>query len=407
MERGKRIEERPRPLSAVFVKSVKKPGRYSDGPGGHGLSLLVKPGWRGRMAKSWSQRLRINGQAFNIGLGSYPVVTLSSAREVALENRRAVAHGKDPRTPPADVPTFAEAVDAVIAERSPGWKSSKTPKRWRARMDTYAIPTLGSKLVTEITTSDVLAVLLPIWVEKPETGRQVRENTSVIMEWVIGQNHRSDNPASKAILKSLSKQSQRVKHFRALPHAEVGPAIRRISATDGHPTTKLAFEYLAYTAARSGEARLAKWSEVDLEDRVWIVPESRMKNRLEHKVPLSENAVDVLRRAQEFRDGSGLIFPSARGKAMSDSTISKLLREHQIGTTPHGLRSSFRDWAAECTDVPREIAEFALAHVMGSEAELAYRRTDYFERRRKLMDDWAEYLAVPLLAGPRETGESR
>ena len=130
------------------------------------------------------------------------------------------------------------------------------------------------------------------------------------------------------------------------------------------------------------------------------MPKSRMKNGLEHKVPLSEAALDVLHRAQEFSDGSGLIFPSERGKTMSDSTISKLLRDNQVGTTPHGLRSSFRDWAAECTDVPREISEFAFSHVMGSEAELAYRRTDYFERRRKLMEDWAQYLSGPLNMDP-------
>lgn len=392
MERGKRINQRPRPLSAVFVKTVKEPGRYSDGPGGHGLSLLVKPGWRGRMTKSWSQRLRLNGRAFNVGLGSYPVITLARARELALENRRAVAEGVDPRTPPEAVPTFAEAVDKVIAERSASWKNPKTAKRWRSRLDTYAIPTLGSKAVTEITTADVIAVLSPIWVEKPETGRQVRENTSVIMEWVIGQNHRSDNPASKAILKSLPKQSQRVQHFRALPHGEVGPAIHRMRATDGHPTTKLAFEFIACTAARSGEARLATWREMNLEARMWTVPAARMKNGLEHRVPLSQAALEVLERARQFNDASGLVFPSERGKPMSDSTISKLLRDNKVGTTPHGLRSSFRDWAAECTDVPREIAEFALAHVVGDEAELAYRRTDYFERRRKLMEDWAEYL---------------
>ena len=301
MERGKRIEERPRPLSAVFVKSVKHPGRYSDGPGGHGLSLLVKPGWRGRMAKSWSQRLRINGKAFNVGLGSYPVITLARARELALHNRQAVAEGNDPRTPPDAVPTFAEAVDKVIAERSTSWKNLKTAKRWRARMDTYAIPTLGDKPVTEITTADVIAVLSPIWVEKPETGRQVRENTSVIMEWVIGQNHRSDNPASQAILKSLPKQSQRVKHFRALPHGEVGPAIEKVRDTDGEPTTKLAFEYIAYTATRSVEARLATWDEVNLENRTWTVPASRMKNSLEHKVPLSEAALECAAPGTEIR----------------------------------------------------------------------------------------------------------
>ena len=399
MERGKRNEERPRPLSAVFVKSVKEPGRYSDGPGGHGLSLLVKPGWRGRMAKSWSQRLRLNGEAFNIGLGSYPVITLARVRELALQNRRAIAEGNDPRTPPDAVPTFAEAVDTVIAERSISWKNPKTAKRWRARLDAYVLPKLGRKLVSEITTADVIAILSPIWVQKPETGRQVRENISVIMEWVIGQNNRLDNPASKAILKALPKQTQRVKHYKALPYLEVGPAINQVRATDGHSTTKLAFEYIAYTAARSGEARLATWSEVNLHTRTWTVPEARMKNSLEHKVPLSEAALDVLDRAQEYSDGSGLVFPSEHGKPMSDNTISKLLRDNQVATTPHGLRSSFRDWAAECTDVPREIAEFALAHVVGDEAELAYRRTDYFERRRKLMEDWSEYLAVPSLVG--------
>lgn len=214
----------------------------------------------------------------------------------------------------------------------------------------------------------------------------------MIMEWVIGQNYRSDNPASKAILKSLPKQSQRVQHFRALHHSEVGPVIHRVRAADGHPTTRLAFEFIAYTAARSGEARLATWREMNLEARMWTVPAARMKNGLEHRVPLSEAALEVLEQAQQFNDRSGLVFPSEWGKPMSDSTISKLLRDNQVGTTPHGLRSSFRDWAAECTDVPREIAEFALAHVVDDEAELAYRRTDYFERRRKLMEDWAEYL---------------
>ena len=385
--------KRPRQLSAAFVKTAREPGRYGDGRGGHGLSLLVKESTTGRLSKSWAQRLRINGQPFNIGLGSYPIITLKKARDRALDNRRAVADGADPRATPQTVPKFSQAVDSVIAERSEGWKNPKTAKRWRSRLDSYVIPKLGRKLVTEITTADVIAILSPIWVEKPETGRQVRENTSVIMEWVIGQNHRTDNPASKAILKSLPKQSQRVKHFRALPYVEVGPAIHRIRATDGHPTTKLAFEYIAYTAARSGEARLATWSEVNLETRTWTIPESRMKNGLEHRVPLSQAALEVLARAQEFSDGSGLVFPSERGKPMSDSTISKLLRDNQVGTTPHGLRSSFRDWAAECTDVPREISEFALAHVVGDEAELAYRRTDYFERRRKLMGDWAEYLS--------------
>ena len=384
--------KRPKILSASFVHTVKEPGRYGDGRGGYGLSLLVKKSTTGRVSRSWAQRLRINGQPFNIGLGSYPVITLAKARELALENRRVAADGADPRVAPKTVPTLSRAVDSVIAERSVGWKNPKTAKRWRARLDAYVLPKLGKKLVSEITTADVIAVLSPIWLEKPETGRQVRETISVIMEWVIGKGDRLDNPASKAILKALPKQTQRVKHYKALPYLEVGAAIKQVRDTAGHPTTKLAFEYITYTAARSGEARLATWSEVDLKSRTWTIPEARMKNGLEHKVPLSEAALDVLGRAKQFSDGSGLIFPSERGKSMSDNTISKLLRDNRVATTPHGLRSSFRDWAAECTNVPREIAEFALAHVVGEASELAYRRTDYFERRRKLMENWAEYL---------------
>ena len=395
MKRGKRIEERPRPLSAAFIKSIKEPGRYSDGPGGRGLSLLVKRGWRGRVAKSWSQRLRINSQAFNIGLGPYPVITLAKARELALANRRAVAEGIDPRTPTETIPTFANAVDRVIALHKEGWKSPKTAKRWRATLETYAMPRLRHKLVSEITTADVMAVLTPIWLAKPETGRQVREHIGVVMKWAIGQGYRNDNPTSDAITKALPKQGQRVKHFTALPFAEVATALATIRGTAAHPSTKLAFELLTLTACRSGEARLATWDEVDLDAATWTIPAARMKNALEHRVPLSEQAMGVLRRARELSDGRELVFPSQRGKPMTDSTLSKLLRDNHIGSTPHGLRTSFRTWAAECSEVPREIAEHALAHVEGSASELAYRRTDYFERRRVLMEQWADYLNCP------------
>ena len=384
--------ERPRKLSAAFVKTVRTPGRYGDGRGGYSLSLLVKNTTTGRLSKSWAQRLRINGQRFNVGLGSYPRVTLAEAREKALANVRTVDSGTDLRVKEKPIPTFAEAVDSVIAIRSEGWKHPKTVQRWRATLATYAMPVLGDKLVSEVKTSHVMEVLTPIWLAKPETGRQVREHISVIMEWAIAENHRIDNPAGKAITKSLPKQTQRVKHHRALPFAAVGEAIGKVRATDAWPTTKLCLELLTLTAARSGEVRLADWSEIDWGSRTWTIPASRMKNGLEHRVSLSRQAVEVLRQALLQSDGSGLLFPSERGKTLTDSTVSKLLRENDIGCVPHGMRSSFRDWAAECSDVPREIAEHALAHIEGSAAELAYRRTDYFERRRTLMQAWANYV---------------
>lgn len=354
--------------------------------------MLVKYTTTGRLSKSWAQRLRINGQPFNIGLGSYPRVTLAEAREKALANVRVVDSGKDLRFKEKPTPTFAEAVDSVIAIRSEGWKHPKTMQRWRATLATYAMPVLGDKLVSDVKTSHVMEVLTPIWLAKPETGRQVREHISVIMEWAIAENHRIDNPAGKAITKSLPRQTQRVKHHRALPFAKVGAAIGKVRATDAWPSTKLCFELLTLTVARSGEARLANWSEIDWDSQTWTMPASRMKNGLEHRVPLSLQAVEVLRQALTLSDGSGLVFPSERGKTLTDSTISKLLRENDIGCVPHGMRSSFRDWAAECSDVPREIAEHALAHIEGSAAELAYRRTDYFERRRALMQDWADHI---------------
>lgn len=386
---------RPKTLSAKFVATISQPGRYGDGRGSCGLYLRVWVMTNGRTGKNWGQRLRIGDQVTNLGLGSFPAVTLALARGRAIKNAQVVAEGGDPRAPVATLPTFSDAVERVIAARSEGWKNPKTPKRWRATLETYAMPALGRKLVCDVTTADVVNALTPIWLAKPETARQVREHLSVVMEWAIGHGYRPDNPAGKAITKSLPKQTQRVNHHRALPFAEIGATVRRVRATDAWLGTKLCFELLALTATRSGEARLADWNEFDLGSSTWTIPASRMKNGLEHRVPLSDAAMDVLRRVRALSDGSGLVFPSQRGKPMSDSTLSKLLRENSLGTTPHGARTAFRTWAAECSDAPREIAEFALAHVEGSVAELAYRRTDYFERRRVLMREWAAYLNEP------------
>ena len=214
------------------------------------------------------------------------------------------------------------------------------------------MPVLGNHPVSEITASHVMEVLTPIWLAKPETARQVREHTSVIAEWAIGHGYRPDNPAGRAIIKSLPKQGQRVQHFRALPFTEVGAALEKVRATDAWWSTKACAEFLTLCAVRSGEARLATWDEIDWKSATWTIPASRMKAGLEHRVPLSDAAMDVLHRARELSDGI-LIFPSVTGKPMSDSTISKMLRENHVGTTPHGVRSSFRAWAAE-RDVCRQ-----------------------------------------------------
>ena len=398
-----RTTEKRRVLSAAFVKSVTAEGRYGDERGSFGLHLRVHKQKNGRLAKSWYQQLRINGKVTNLAIGPAALLGLQAARERARANAQDTFEGGDPRrtvrkiTPTApsmhaESPTFREAVDAVIAMHSASWKHEKTEKRWKATLEKYAFPVLETKPVSAITSADVMAVLKPVWIAKPETGKKVKERIGMVMKWAIAEGYRVDNPAGDSIKMALPKRAQRTQHYKSLPFCETGAAIEQVQNTDAWAETKLCFAFIALTASRSGEARFATWQEIDMDVATWTVPAVRMKNGLEHRVPLSKQAIDVLTEAQAWGDGSGLVFPSPKGKAMSDNTLSKLARENDIGTTPHGLRSSFRTWAAECSDVPREIAEHALAHVEGSAAELAYRRTDYFEKRRALMQEWAEYL---------------
>ncbi len=383
---------RPQRLSASFVKTVNVPGRYGDGRGGHGLSLLVKPMRAGGFSKSWSQRLLVNGRPTNIGLGGYPIVTLAEARRAVIANRRAVAQGRDPRA--GGVPTFEEAAEKVIAMHEPTWKDgARSAAIWRSSLRDYAMPRLGRKTVDSITTADVMAVLVPIWSTKRETARRVRQRIGAVMKWSVAHRYRQDNPAGDAIAEALPRDGTSTKiHHRALPHAEVGAAVAKIRASGAYRSTVFAFEFLVLTACRSGEVRGARWEEVDFESATWTVPASRMKMARPHRVPLSDRAIQVLKKARELSADHDLVFPSPTGRILSDSTISKLVRENGIGCVPHGMRSSFRDWAAECSDAPREVCELALAHVNSDRVEAAYRRSDLFEKRRELMAQWSAYI---------------
>ena len=386
--------ERRKTLSAAFVDKIRQPGRYGDGRGSNGLSLRVSTMSTGRPSKCWVQRLRINGKACEIGLGSYPSTGLAAAREKASHNAQLVAEGEDPRVSPPTIPTFAEALESVILLHRDNWKDGgKTENLWRRSLEDHAIPILGQTPVSEVSSADVLAVLVPIWSRKRPTAMKVRRRVSAVMKWAIAEGHRDDNPAGDAITEALPKGGHATTHHRALPFGEVGPAINTIRESNAWPETKLAFEFLTLTATRSQEVRLAEWAEINLEEATWTIPASRMKAGREHRIPLSTQAMAVLDAARgDTSGGTGLIFPSKRGKALTDSTISKLLRENNVRCVPHGMRSSFRDWAADCTNVPREICEHALAHVEGSASERAYRRTDYFEHRRALMQQWADYV---------------
>ena len=388
------MTHRPYRLSSRFVANVREPGRYGDGRGSGGLSLLVRRTTGGDLAKSWAQRIIVDGRARNIGLGSWPHVSLAQAREKCILNRVARRQGDlvlagRKRT----VPTFAEAVDRVIAIHGEGWRDDgRSERQWRASLRDYAMWRLGELPVNRIGTADVMAVLLPIWREKRETAKRVRQRISAVMRWAVAQGYREDNPAGEAIGAALPKTGGRTRHQPALPYPEVRGAMERVRASGAYPSTVLAFEFLVLTACRSGEVRGARWDEVDIEAREWRIPPERMKANREHRVPLSNGALAVLRQARALSPDSELVFPSVRGGRLSDATISKMVRELGIGAVPHGFRSSFRDWAAECSDAPREVCELALAHVNSDRVEAAYRRTDLFERRRELMEEWSARL---------------
>ena len=394
-------------LTAKLVDTINEPGKYHDGDAG--LYLYVQER-KGRLRKSYMQRVTVNGKRVEIGLGSTKWTTPSEARAAAQANRKIARTGGDPRRKPTVVPTLEEAADAVIAIHASTWKDGgKTEKRWRAILATYAFPRFGRKSVAAVTTADVLAMLVPHWATKRETMRKLRHEIGAIMRWAVAQGFREDNPAGESLGAALPKASQRRQHQRALPHAEVADAIAKVQASEAWSATKLAFEFLTLTATRSGEVRGARWSEIDLAARTWVVPADRMKSGREHRVPLSGRARAILEAAKALSDGEpdSLIFPSVTGRMLSDSTMSKLVRELGIGCVPHGMRSSFREWAAERTNVPREVAEEALAHVNPNKVESAYQRSDLFDRRRELMNSWTAYLAAESAAVVPTRGAGR
>ena len=375
-------------LSVSFVRSIATPGRFADG---NALYLRVKP----TGARSWVQRLVVRGRRRELGLGGYPLVSLSEARTLAQTNRRVARGGGDPlaeRSRAAAVPSFAEAAERVWADKYRGWRHPRHARDWKASLDRYAVPRLGRLPVSDITSADVLDTLRRVWHNRPETARRLRQRISAVMEWAVAMQYRTDNPCDR-IAPVLGPQQDVVKHMQALDHREVAAAIRTVQATGATESVKLAFEFLVLTAARSGEVRGALWEEIDLAAAVWTIPPSRTKSKREHRVPLSRRAMEILAAGRRLRGGHGaLVFPSQGGGRIGETRLSRLLKAHEIAAVPHGFRSSFRDWAAETTSYPREVIEAALAHVVMNRTEAAYARSDLFERRRKLMNDWAGYL---------------
>ena len=375
-------------LTVGFVRSVKEPGRYVDG---ETLLLKVTPGG----SKSWIQRLMIDSKRHDIGLGAFPLIGLAEARERAFANRVAVAHGEDPLADKhrARTPTFREAERATFNAHQARWKNGTTAKHWERTMNKHVLPVIGSMRVDQIGPQDILRILTPLWTSSPEIARKLRQRIRHVLRWAMAHGFISSNPAGEQLDGALPSMPRVREHFRALPYGEVQAALETVDASPASLAAKLALRFVVLTAVRSGEAREATWIEIDMERRTWTISPARMKANTEHRVPLSDAAVAVLERARALDDGSGLLFPSPRrrGKPLSNMSLTKVLRDVALArrATVHGFRSSFRDWAAD-TGKPRELAEAALAHVVGG-TEGSYFRSDLFDRRRRLMDQWSAF----------------
>lgn len=368
-------------------------------PGLHACSMVSGLYLRIRKSgtKHWVQRIQVRGKRTDLGLGALDVVTLDEAREQAIGNRRSarqdrladrdnlLARGKQ-------APTFAKALAQFVREQ--GWKDEKA-KQWASPLEMYAVPILGSIPVNAVQAQDIVKALMPIWVDKNPTARIVRQRIAMLFSWCEARGHLDRNVAGPSIVAALPRVRKANGHHESLPHAQVPAALQALEAS-GDSATRKCLAFIVLTAVRPSEARGALWSEIDLDKRLWHIPAERMKARIAHTVPLSEQAVRVLAQARRHKDGSGLVFPSpvTRGNPVSGVALPKVLKtkstEAARACTVHGFRSSFRDWCAD-TGQPRELAEMCLAHAVGNATEQAYLRTSMLERRRAVMGAWGAY----------------
>jgi integrase len=366
-----------------------------------GLALVVKPSG----TRSWVLRVVVGGKRSHIGLGGYPDATLAQAHERARQAKDKIHQGIDPlaekrRRKTEVVWTFDRCAAEYIKLHRPSWKNAKHAEQWVSTLNTYASPTIGEKPVRDVSVGDVLAVIEPHWLTKNETMVRTRNRIELVLGWAASRGYRAkENPAQwkgnlEHTLPKPSKVNQR-QHHTALPHKQVNALWERLNTIEG--MSAKALQWAILTACRSGEARGATWSEIDLDAGLWTVPAERMKAAREHRVPLSPEALELLQSLPRFVPADGeldLIFPGRAGKQLSDMSLTAVLRRLKVEAVPHGMRSSFADWAAD-TSYPYEIREMALAHAVGDATVQAYTRTDLLERRRQMMADWGRYITTP------------
>lgn len=379
-------------LKAIQVNTL-GPGKYTDGDG---LILLVQTNG----SRSWVLKKTLKGKRREWGLGSVKHVSLAEARRAADEYRAKIRSGMDPKPNPAAndeaaaVPTFAEAAKTAHAEQEKAWRNGKHRAQWLTSLEAYAFPDIGDMSVDAVEGPAIRDLLAKIWLSKPETARRVRQRIGAVLDWAYAKGFRSSEAPMRSVSKGLPKQPKRDNHFAALPYSDAPALMQKLAGEDSYG--RLALRFLIFTAARSGEVRLATWKEIDLDEQLWTIPASRMKAGKAHTVPLSPPAVGILADIKEklAAAASAPLFPGISGKPMSDMTLTKVLRTAtKVDCTVHGFRSTFRDWAAEKTSFPSEVVEVALAHAIPNKVEAAYRRTNYLEKRHQLMSQWANFLA--------------
>ena len=386
-------------LTALAVTRKKKPGHYGDGGG---LWLQISRSG----TKSWVFRYTLNGKSREMGLGAVHTVSLAEAREAAQDKRKLVHEGTDPiearnsheaqvRLEAAKAVTFDSCAEKYIAAHEAGWRNEKHIAQWRATLKTYAGPVFGSLPVQAVDTGLVMKVLEPIWTEKTETASRIRGRIESVLDWATTRGYRQgENPARwRGHLENLLPRPAKVSsvtHHAALPYAEVRAFMEALKGQEGIAGEALAF--LILTATRTSETLGATWDEIDMDKRMWSIPAGRIKARREHRVPLSPPSMRILRKRLKERLNN-FVFPGGRpDQPLSNMALLAVLRRmKRYGITTHGFRSSFRDWCAEQTAYPREVAEMALAHAISDKVEAAYRRGDLFKKRQQLMEEWGRY----------------
>jgi integrase len=390
-------------LTALAVSKLRRPGLHAVG-GAKGLGLKIMPSG----SRAWVLRVMVGDKRREYGLGSFPTVTLASARERARPMLDQLFAGVDPAeakkqaksalaAQKAKAVIFKTLAEQYIAQHEASWKNAKHAAQWTTTLETYAFPVCGNMVSPDIDTATVLRILEPIWLDKTETASRLRGRIEAVLDYAAAKGLREGpNPArwkgNLALTLPAKRKVSPVEHFPAIPVQDMPKFFKSLQEREG--TAARALEFLTLTATRSGEVRGAQWAEIDLAKKIWTVPAQRMKAKREHRVPLSAQAIKLLK-SLPSKEAGGVLFPGRKLMAtLSDMSLTVVMRRMQVPAVPHGLRSSFRDWVGEETSYPSEVAEMALAHTVGNAVEAAYRRGDLFEKRRLMMQEWAKFLST-------------